>query len=70
MPGNKHDLQLQGLVGRARELLQGVEADDLRSNSGLRARVQQGMATLATDLDGMLVKTGGRKLRLSEDEAS
>jgi len=64
------DRQLQGLVGRARELLQGVEADDLRTNSGLRARVQQGMATLATDLDGMLVKTGGRKLRLSEDEAS
>jgi hypothetical protein len=28
------------------------------------------MATLATDLDGMLVKNGGRKLRLSEDEAS
>ena len=64
------DRQLQGLVGRARDLLQGVAADDLRTNSGLRARVQQGMATLATDLDGMLVKTGGRKLRLSEDEAS
>jgi hypothetical protein len=64
------DRQLQDLVGRARELLQGVAADDLRTNSGLRARVQQGMSALAVDLDGMLVKAGARRMRLSEDESS
>lgn len=34
----------------------------------MRTRVQQGMAALAANLDGMLVKTGGRKMRLAEEE--
>ena len=63
------DRQLQELVGRARGLLQGVDADDLRTSVDMRTRVQQGMASLARDLDGMLVKSGGRKMRLSEEES-
>ena len=63
------DRQLQALVGRARDLLQGVAADDLRTSGDMRARVQQGMTALATDLDGMLVKAGGRKMRLTEEES-
>ena len=62
------DRELQSLVSRARDLLQGVAADDLRSSGELRRRVQQGMNALASDLDGMLVRAGGRKLRLAEDE--
>ena len=63
------DRQLQDLVGRARDLLQGVAADDLRASADMRVRVQQGMALLAADLDGMLIKAGGRKMRLIEDES-
>jgi hypothetical protein len=62
------DHQLQDLVGRARELLQGVAADDLRTNGDMRTRVQQGMASLAADLDGMLMRSGGRKMRLADEE--
>ena len=64
------DLQLQDLVGRARDLLQGVAADDLRTSGDMRTRVQQGMAVIAADLDGMLVKAGGRKMRLAEEEGA
>jgi hypothetical protein len=63
------DRQLQDLVGQARNLLQGVTTDDLRSSGDLRMRVQHGMAALATDLDGMLVKASGRKMRLTEEES-
>ena len=63
------DRQLQDLVGRARDLLQGVAADDLRTSGDMRIRVRQGMTALAADLDGMLVKAGGRKLRLAEEES-
>ena len=62
------DHELQNLVSRARELLQGVGADDLRSGGDVRARVQQGMADIATALDGMLTKAGRRKLRLVDGE--
>jgi len=63
------DQQLQNLVGRARDLLQGVAAHDLRTNGDMRTRVQQGMTALAADLDGMLVRSGGRKMRLAEEES-
>jgi hypothetical protein len=63
------DRQLQDLVGRARDLLQGVAADDLRTSVDMRIRVRQGMAALAADLDGMVVKAGGRKMRLAEEES-
>lgn len=62
------DHELQNLVSRARELLQGVGSDDLRSGGDVRARVQQGMADIATALDGMLTKAGNRKLRLVDGE--
>lgn len=61
------DAELQGLVNQARTLLQGVEADDLRSTGELRARVQSGMEGLASQLDTMLTKTGGRKFRFDEE---
>src|SRR5439155_7326242 len=38
------DSDLQSLVAQARELLHGVNADDLRTTGDLRTRVQQGMA--------------------------
>ncbi len=62
------DLELQELVGQARGLLKGVDADDLRTVGDVRIRVQQGMAEIAAQLDGMRLKTGNRKLRLADGE--
>ena len=61
------DGDLQRLVSQARDLLQGIKADDLRSTAALRTRVQQGMAEIAGHLDTMLVKAGGRKFRFEEE---
>ena len=57
------DGELQGLVEKARTLLAGVTTDGLRTTAGVRARVQQGMAEIATKLDTMIVKKPGRKFR-------
>jgi hypothetical protein len=62
------DQELQQLVARARYLLQGVEADDLRTTGDLRTRVQQGMAAIGAELDGMLTRVGGRKFRFADVE--
>lgn len=60
------DYELQKIVTQARNLLEGVGADDLRTTGGLRTKVQQGMANLATALDTMMTRTGGRKFRFEE----
>ena len=61
------DGELQGLVEKARTLLAGVTTDDLRTTADVRARVQQGMAEIATELDTMIVKKPGRKFRFEAD---
>jgi hypothetical protein len=61
------DAELTTLVGKARELLKGVNAEDLRTTAHLRARVQQGMAEIAAELDTMVVKRGTRKFRMEEE---
>jgi hypothetical protein len=63
------DGELQTLVAQARQLLQGVSADDLRTTGDLRARVQLGMAGIAAQLDTMLARPGGRKFRFEEEES-
>ena len=60
------DYELQKIVTQARSLLEGVGADDLRTTGDLRAKVQQGMASLANELDTMMTRTGGRKFRFEE----
>lgn len=61
------DQELKAQVEKARSLLAGVSADDLRSTADLRTKVQQGMAAIAADLDTMIVKRAGRKFRLDEE---
>ena len=61
------DTELKALVDKAREMLVGVSADDLRTTAGVRAKVQQGMADLATELDTMIVKKPARKFRFNEE---
>ena len=60
------DCELQKIVTQARSLLEGVGADDLRTTGDLRAKVQQGMASLASELDTMMTRSGGRKFRFEE----
>ena len=62
------DNELQSLVAQARELIQGVNADDLRTTGDMRTKVQQGMTELAGQLDTLLMRTGGRKFRFDEEE--
>jgi len=62
------DNELQTLVAQARELLHGINADDLRTTVDLRTNVQQGMAAIAAQLDTMLTRTGGRKFRFNEED--
>ena len=64
------DKELQALATHARQLLQGVSADDLRSTGDLRAKIQQGMAGIAAQLDTMLTRMGGRKFRFDEEEST
>src|SRR5260370_13654771 len=44
------DAALKGLVEKAREMLVGGSADDLRTTSGVRAKVPQGMSHLAAEV--------------------
>lgn len=60
------DQELQRLVKQARGLLQGVGVDDLRSTGDLRTMVQQGMAKLASELDTLMTRRGGRKFRFED----
>jgi len=62
------DNELQSLVSQARDLMQGVTADDLRTTGDLRSRLQQGMTGIAGQLDALLMRTGGRKFRFDEEE--
>src|SRR5205085_2287920 len=61
------DGELQTLVEKAREMLIGVSADDLRNTADVRAKVQQGMADLAAELDTMIVKKPARKFRFNDE---
>jgi hypothetical protein len=54
------------VVMRARELLQGVDADDLRTAGDLRVRVQAGMSAISAELDEVMKRPWGRKLGLCE----
>ena len=49
------DADLKSLVDRARTMLAGLSADALRTTGDLRAKVQQGMADLADELDTVIV---------------
>jgi hypothetical protein len=62
------DNELQALVSQARDLMQGVTADDLRTTGDLRSKLQQGMTGIAAQLDTLLIRTGGRKFRFDEEE--
>ena len=61
------DTELKGLVEKTRNLLKGVNTDELRTTAQVRAKVQSGMAEIASELDAMVVKKGARKFRADEE---
>jgi hypothetical protein len=53
-------------VERAKGLLSGVNARDLKSAAELRSQVRAGMDDIAAQLDTMIVRKGARKFRLDD----
>jgi hypothetical protein len=54
--------QIDALVEQARGLVQGVEAQDLRDNAGLRQHVVRQLAGVQAAIDGMLVDRPRRRI--------
>lgn len=59
------DRALAELVDRTKGLIDGVDANDIRKDDALRARIAQQMDKVATSLDGMIVDRPARKVRLA-----
>ena len=60
------DAELKRLVERAKGLLSGVSAKDLKTAAELRTHVRAGMDDIAAQLDTMIVRKGARKFRLED----
>lgn len=60
------DTELQKIVAKARDLLEGVDPDKLRDVGMLRQRVSKGITALSVQLGKMTANAGGRKFRLDD----
>ena len=60
------DAELKSLVERAKGLLSGVSAKDLKTAAELRSQVRAGMDDIAAQLDTLIVRKGARKFRLED----
>jgi len=60
------DAELKTQVERAKGLLSGVSAKDLKTAAELRSHVRAGMDGIAAQLDTMIVQKGARKFRLED----
>jgi hypothetical protein len=57
------DRELTEQVNKARELLDGVNADVIRNTDALRDRIRTGMGEISTQLDTMIIDRPTRKFR-------
>jgi hypothetical protein len=53
-------------VDKARVLLAGVTADEIRTTADLRSRLKTGMSEISTKLDAMVITMPRRKFRPEE----
>lgn len=60
------DAELKQLVDKARSLMAGVDAEAIRTNDDLRAKMMLGMASLKQSLDGMVITKPARRIRYDE----
>jgi len=61
------DQQLKGLVDQAVSLLEGLDADKLRSNESLRAGVQSSLSDIKATLDTLVVEGANRCITFDEE---
>ena len=62
------DHELREQVEKARSLLEGVSTDELRNMPLVRASVQEGMASIAAQMDVLVNDRVKRKFRFDEAE--
>lgn len=63
-----NDAELAALCDRAKQLLEGVNPQDLRDKEPLRESVARAFSEMRTQLDSMLVPRGSRSIMLDDDE--
>jgi hypothetical protein len=61
-----NDAELKEQVDKARVLLAGVTAEEIRTTADLRSRLKTGMAEIGTKLDAMVITMPRRKFRPEE----
>lgn len=61
-----NDRELAALVERAREVMKGVDVEQMRSDDTLRARVLSSFETLKAEIEPMVVKRSARKITLED----
>jgi hypothetical protein len=61
------DFVLRDFVERGKEIMNGIEPEDLRDNDGMRQRVQRRMEEMKQELDGMVIAKPTRKYFTDED---
>ena len=54
--------ELDGLVGQAQQLVQGISPQDLRDNDTLRRQISRDMARVQAEVEGMLVDAPRRRI--------
>ena len=54
--------ELDGLIDRARQVVQGVEPQHLRDNDGLRQHVATQLSRVQASIDGLLVDQPRRRI--------
>ena len=62
------DVELEGLVAQARNVLKGKKADTLRTNAMARGKVAGEMARVMGALDQLLEKAPRRKIQFKEED--
>jgi hypothetical protein len=62
------DSQLKTLVSKARDLVDGVAHENLKTDAELRAKIKAGMAKIKKQLDPLVVVRPTRKLRFGEED--
>jgi hypothetical protein len=60
------DAELQELVNQTKQLVGGVNPENLRNNEGLRDTVQTGFTEIKSKLDTMIVKMPKRAIRFED----
>ena len=60
------DIQLAQLVGRCKNVLDGVDADALRASDAIRAKVKSGMQEVQAVLDTMVIDRPARRIVLED----